>query len=122
VGAALPRVLILHGTADKSVPMEIAIEFVAALKASWEGRVGSGGAVGCQRDLSLRGAAAGATVAPSRAAAQSGLGSSAAALAAPHSGIAPYSGHAKPSCPAHLPRPALLYCPVCRRLVWLRRG
>jgi alpha-beta hydrolase superfamily lysophospholipase len=34
VGAALPKVLILHGTADKSVPMEIAIEFVAALKAS----------------------------------------------------------------------------------------
>ena len=104
MGAALPRVLILHGTADKSVPMEIAIEFVAALKASWEGRVGIGGAVGCQRDLSLRGAAAGATVAPSRAAARSGLGSSAAALAAP------YSGHAKPSCPAHLPRPALPCC------------
>lgn len=32
VGRRLPPVLILHGTADKSVPMEIAIEFVAALK------------------------------------------------------------------------------------------
>ncbi|KAL4424612.1 hypothetical protein ABPG77_002230 [Micractinium sp. CCAP 211/92] len=32
VGRSLPPVLILHGTADKSVPMEIAVEFVAALK------------------------------------------------------------------------------------------
>ena len=36
VGRLLPPVLILHGTADKSVPMEVAVEFVAALK------VGSG--------------------------------------------------------------------------------
>lgn len=32
VGRHLPPVLILHGTADKSVPMEVAVEFVAALK------------------------------------------------------------------------------------------
>lgn len=32
VGRSLPPVLILHGTADKSVPMEIAVEFVAALR------------------------------------------------------------------------------------------
>ncbi|PRW45116.1 putative isoprenylcysteine alpha-carbonyl methylesterase ICMEL1 [Chlorella sorokiniana] len=32
VGRRLPPMLILHGTADRSVPMEIAIEFVAALK------------------------------------------------------------------------------------------
>lgn len=35
VGQRLPPMLILHGTADKSVPMEIAIEFVAALKVRW---------------------------------------------------------------------------------------
>lgn len=32
VGSRLPPVLVLHGTVDKSVPMEIAVEFVAALK------------------------------------------------------------------------------------------
>lgn len=32
VGARLPPLLILHGTVDKSVPMEVAVEFVAALK------------------------------------------------------------------------------------------
>ncbi|PSC67534.1 putative isoprenylcysteine alpha-carbonyl methylesterase ICMEL1 [Micractinium conductrix] len=32
VASRLPPILILHGTADKSVPMEIAVEFVAALR------------------------------------------------------------------------------------------
>jgi hypothetical protein len=32
VGRKLPRFLILHGTVDKSVPMEVAVEFVTALK------------------------------------------------------------------------------------------
>ena len=38
--AACPPMLILHGTADKSVPVEIAVEFVAALQvgALWVGR------------------------------------------------------------------------------------
>lgn len=32
VAAAIPPVLLMHGTADKTVPMEIAVEFVMALK------------------------------------------------------------------------------------------
>ena len=37
VARRLPPLLVLHGTADHSVPMEIAVEFVAALKvgAGW---------------------------------------------------------------------------------------
>lgn len=35
VASRLPPILILHGTADKSVPMEIAVEFVAALRVGW---------------------------------------------------------------------------------------
>lgn len=32
VAERMPPMLLLHGTADKSVPMEIAVEFVMALK------------------------------------------------------------------------------------------